>query len=81
MARFVNQANGYSETGGTRFSWLWCLLFGLLYFAYKGAWRHAAIHLFFTMASFGLAWLIYPFFAYGICNAAAMRRGMIPADA
>jgi len=63
MRCFQNPATGRVEIGSTPFSWLWCLLFGPFYFAYKGVWQHALFWLIFTPLTGGLAWLIYPFFA------------------
>lgn len=37
--RFRNTHNGYEE--GASVPFLWTLLFGALYFIYKGIWRHA----------------------------------------
>jgi len=39
---FKNPSNGYQEKV-TGFSFLWALIFGVLYFAYKGVWRHFVI--------------------------------------
>ena len=39
VIRFGNPANGYEEAVGT--PWIWCLLFGCVYFAAKGIWTHA----------------------------------------
>jgi hypothetical protein len=44
--KFRNPANGHEEEVGH--AWLWCLLFGFIYFAIKGVWTHA-------VASFALA--------------------------
>jgi hypothetical protein len=54
---------------------LWCLLFGPIYFAAKGVWLHAVIALLAALATMGLSWLIYPFFAKGIVYKAYARRG------
>ena len=57
---------------------LWCLLFGPIYFAAKGVWLHAVIALIAALATSGLSWLIYPFFAKGIVCRAYARRGWQP---
>lgn len=81
MARFINQQNNYSEVGGTKFSWLWCLLFGCFYFAYKGAWNHAIIGFFVATFTVGVSWFIYPFFAYMIANNVYRRKGWVSVSA
>lgn len=42
--------------------WLWCLLFGCFYFLAKKMWVHAALSAVVAWATFGLSWLVYPFF-------------------
>lgn len=55
---------------------LWCLLFGVFYFAYKGVWGHFWLGLFLGAVTFGISWLIYPFFAKGILrNHPTYRNG------
>lgn len=63
MIAFTNPANNYTTTGTTPFTWLWCLLFGPLFFVYKGVWSHAVISIVAAFITFGISWLIYPFFA------------------
>jgi hypothetical protein len=76
---FRNPTNGYIESASVPF--LWCLIFGVFYFAVKGIWRHALISAFAAMCTFGLAWLVYPFFAKGIVAASYGRRGWERLDA
>lgn len=40
------------------------LFFGFFYLAYHRAWSHAVIAFVLALFTFGLSWLIYPFFAY-----------------
>lgn len=44
-------------------AWAWTLLFGFLYFAVRGIWRHAVIGLALAIVTAGISWLFYPFFA------------------
>lgn len=70
--KFKNK-NGYIEESSAPF--VWALLFGFIYFIYKGIWKHALISfllLFFTM---GLSWLIYPFFASDIVRNNYLKDG------
>jgi hypothetical protein len=73
MTVFVNPANGYSEV--IKEAWLWSLLFGSFYFAAKGVWGHAIISLALALATGGIAWLIYPFFATEILRKHYLRKG------
>lgn len=63
--QFKNPHNDYVvEVSGL--AWFWTLLFGCLYFAVRGVWKHVFISLILSILTFGLSWLIYPFFARGI---------------
>lgn len=71
--KFRNPLNGYEEKA--RCPWLWCLMFGSLYFAVRGIWSHAVISLVFAVTTGGVSWIIYPFFASGIVRKNYLRRG------
>ncbi|MDC3385625.1 hypothetical protein OAW67_00505 [Planktomarina sp.] len=73
---FENPQNGYRETV-SRFAWVWALLFGFLYFAFKGVWRHALIGLLLGLVTAGFSWLIYPFFARSIVANHYRRQGWV----
>jgi len=64
--KFKNPENGYVEDIYGKLSWLWVLLIGSIYWAVKGVWRHAVVHLILAAVTFGIAHLIYPFFTYSI---------------
>lgn len=53
----------------------WTLLFGPLYLAYQGAWAQALISSVVVVATGGVSWLVYPFFARGIVRTAYLDRG------
>ena len=76
--RFRNPANSYEEEVGS--AGLWCLLFGCFYLAAKGAWGPAVIAFFLAVFTGGFSWLIYPFFARRIVEAAYLRRGWVRVD-
>lgn len=57
----VNPMNKYEINISNSF--LWCFLFGSLYFAYKGVWGHAILSFILALFTCGISWLIYPFFA------------------
>lgn len=73
---YVNQ-NGYKEE--TSKEWLWSLLFGAFYFAYKGIWIHFVIYLILAIATGGVGliflWFIYPFFASTIVENHYLKNG------
>jgi len=75
MATFINPSNGYTQTVKPLTAFAGCLLFGVLYFAYKGVWKHALISFVAAFMTFGISWLIYPFFAYGCVKNAYLERG------
>lgn len=56
-------------------AWLWCLLFGAFYFAYKGIWGHAILAIILGIITGGLSWLIYPFFSRNIIINHYLERG------
>jgi hypothetical protein len=72
---FRNPANGYVEPIGT--PWLWCLLFGCVYFAVRGVWTHAVGAALLAIVTGGISWLIYPLFARQIVETQYLRRGWL----
>ena len=64
--KFKNPMNDYEETVSSSLSWLWCFLFGPIYWAVKGIWRHAVVHLVLAMITAGISHFVYPFFTYKI---------------
>ena len=58
--RFQNPANGHIEEFGEA-TWLWVLVGGPFYLAYKQIWLHAVIAAVLSLLSAGLSWLLlYP---------------------
>jgi len=56
-------------------AWLWTLLFGCFYFAYKEIWKHFIISLLAGMCTAGFSWLVYPFFAKNIVRTHYTKKG------
>ena len=73
--KFKNTRNNYTETVSTPISWLLVFLFGPIYWAVKGIWRHAVVHLILAIISFGVIHLIYPFFTYSILRKHYLKLG------
>jgi hypothetical protein len=74
---FKNTQNNYVEESATILSWLWVFLFGPIYWAVQGVWRHVFVHLVLAIITFGVAHLIYPFFTYSIIRKHYLRRGWV----
>ena len=76
-------ANGYEEDASA--PWLWCFLFGPLYFAIKGVWPHAVVLFAISIgiASLGgfafvigpIVGVLYAIFASDIVEAHYLRSG------
>ena len=73
--KFQNPSNDYIEESAGALSWLWCLLFGPIYFLVKGNFFHALISFILAICTFGVSHLIYPFFVYGVNRTYYLKRG------
>ena len=73
--KFKNLQNDYIEESSIPF--LWTLLFGFLYFAYKRIWSHCLISFILAGLTAGFSWLIYPFFAKAIVRKSFLRTGWV----
>ena len=73
--KYRNPSNGHVEKAASLLSWLWVLLFGPLYWAVRGVWRHFAAHFILAFITLGIAHLIYPFFTYTILNTHYKKLG------
>jgi hypothetical protein len=73
------------HTGATtrvtkRGSFWFTFLFGVFYLLYKEIWLHAAIAAILAIFTYGLSWLIYPFFAYRIIVDNYRRKDWVEAE-
>ena len=78
--RFENPSNGYIEDSASPLSWLWVLLIGPIYWAARGVWTHAVVHLavgLITIPLLGVGHLIYPFFTYAILRRHYRKKGWV----
>ena len=55
--KFKNPQNNYVEKVSSPLSWLWVLLFGPIYWAIQGVWRHAVVHFVFHDFSITLSYI------------------------
>ena len=78
MASFKHPQNGYTQSVSQIGAFLGCLAFGVFYFAYKGAWRHALLSLGAAACTFGVSCIMYPFFAYRCVEHSYLERGWKP---
>ena len=80
MSTFAGQAyhpvNGSTEDIWEGFSWP-CLFCGFLWYMYKGMWGWGIIALVLAFITFGVSWLIFPFFANGQYAKALLERGYL----
>jgi len=76
--KFRNPLNGYEESSTGSLSWLWCFLFGFIYFIVKGNFKHVLLYILFAVITGGISWFVYPFFVRGINDAKYLRTGWIP---
>ena len=74
MNKFKNKANGHTEQI-SGLTWLWALLFGSIYFAVKGVWKHAVVSFILALCTMGISLLIYPFFAKGMMRNYYLHNG------
>ena len=80
MKYFENQTNGNIQMSTTKYSWVWCFLFGAFYFLFKRNWRHVFLYIVFAMFTSGISMLIYPLFVRKINNTQYLRSGWMPID-
>ena len=80
MSTFAGQVyhpvNGSTEDIWEGFSWP-CLFCGFLWYMYKGMWGWGIIALILAFITFGISWLIFPFFANGQYAKALLERGYL----
>lgn len=63
-----------------RVSWVngvWCFLFGVFYFIYKGVYKHAVLSFIAACFTVGVSWFVYPFFAPHILKTYYVRKGYV----
>ena len=70
---YKNPANQYIEK--VSYPGILTLFLGCFFFAFRGIWTHFVISLALAVMTFGLSWLIYPFFASGIVKKHYQRNG------
>jgi hypothetical protein len=73
---FRHPTNGHTERVGP--AWLWALLFGVFYFAWRGMWTHAIIGAILAFLTFGISWVIYAIAAPSLVRKHYLRAGWVP---
>jgi len=76
VAKAYNPTNGSVEEIYEGFSWS-CLLFGFLWYIYKGMWGWGLISFILAIATYGFSWLIFPFFANGQHAESLLKQGYL----
>jgi hypothetical protein len=77
--KYINKTTNYETTDGGYFSWLWCLLFGPLYFASRDNWAWVFISFFAFFITFGLSAIAIALFVYEINKTHLIKNGFVPA--
>jgi polyferredoxin len=72
-----NPTNGHEVFGADNWAILWTLLFGPLYFMYKGVWKHFFLSIIIAFMTLGISWLVYIFLAKDIVNNQYLHNGWI----
>lgn len=73
MKRYRNPLNNMVET--VESPGPWCLLFGPFYFLRHSAWEAAVISGLAAFLTFGISWLIVPFFAESLIRISYIHHG------
>ncbi len=72
---FENRFSGFRKDVVIPAAFVFCLIFGPLYFAVQGNWRHAIAAAVLAAVTDGVSWLIYPFFIRRLTLAHHERTG------
>ena len=75
-AKAYNPTNGAVEEIWEGFSWP-CLFLGFIWYIYKGMWGWGVISLILAACTWGLSWLIFPFFANEQHATSLMKLGYL----
>lgn len=76
VAKAYQPVNDSTEETWEGFSWP-CLLCGFLWYMYKGMWGWGIIALILAFATFGVSWLIFPFFANAQYAQSLLKNGYL----
>lgn len=75
-AKAYNPTNGAVEEIWEGFSWP-CLLLGFIWYIYKGMWGWGVIALILAITTWGLSWLVFPFFANAQHAKSLLQQGYL----
>lgn len=78
-AKAYHPINSSTEDIWEGFSWP-CLFSGFLWYMYKGMWGWGIIALVLAFSTFGISWLIFPFFANAQYAKSLLQRGYLNED-
>src|SRR4030066_254981 len=76
VAKAYHPVNDSTEEIWEGFSWP-CLFCGFLWYMYKGMWGWGIIALILAVCTFGISWLIFPFFANAQYAKSLLERGYL----
>lgn len=72
---YINPINDYKVHDGSTACWLWPVLFGGLYFAFRGNWSWFFIYALLFIGTLGLSFFVVPFFTRKINRTHLLRKG------
>ena len=73
----INLQNNYSESISYYDTFTSALLFGGIYLIYRKIWNHFFIFIILAIITYGLIWLVYPFFMYWIVKGHYQKIGWV----
>ena len=76
VAKAYNPANGAAEEIWEGFSWP-CLLLGFIWYIYKGMWGWGVIAFILAIITWGISWLVFPFFANAQYAKSLLQNGYL----
>lgn len=76
VAKAYNPTNGAVEEIWEGFSWP-CLFLGFIWYIYKGMWGWGVITLILAILTWGLSWLVFPFFANEQYAKSLLKQGYL----
>lgn len=76
VAKAYHPVNDSIEDIWEGFSWP-CLFLDFLWFIYKGMWGWGVIALILAFCTFGISWLIFPFYANGLYAKSLLQQGYL----
>ena len=75
IKKYINPLNDYELTDGGHLCWLWGLLFGGFYFAWRGNWGWFFLYPIIVISSIGIGFFVLPFLVRKINRKYLLMKG------